>query len=243
MIMQPEKGHFYAVGVGPGAPDLITLRAARLIEDCDVVVAPRSNRSEESLALKIAAAHIKGQEVLEQVYPMVRDQEKTRAVWAEVADWILLRLEAGKSVVQITLGDPLIYSTSAYLLEALAARVSSDRLHIVPGISAMQAAAASFGLPLTLQEDRLTLMPATDLEAVSEALDRSETLALYKVGGGLPALRELLKSKGLLECSRLAYAVEQEGREQLFSDLDDVDASLGYMSAVLVHKAHKPWIA
>ncbi|MBP1628714.1 MAG: precorrin-2 C(20)-methyltransferase [Holophagaceae bacterium] len=86
-------------------------------------------------------------------------------------------------------------------------------------------------------------MPATDLDAVSEALDRSETLALYKVGGGLPALRELLKSKGLLECSRLAYAVEQEGREQLFTNLDDVDASLGYMSAVLVHKAHKPWIA
>nr|WP_320132673.1 precorrin-2 C(20)-methyltransferase [uncultured Holophaga sp.] len=243
MSLKPEKGHFYAVGVGPGAPDLITLRAARLIEGADVVVAPRSNRSEESLALRIAAAHIHQQEILEQVYPMVRDQEKTRAAWGEVADWILPRLGAGKSVVQITLGDPLIYSTSAYLLEALAAKLPAERLHIVPGISAMQAAAANFDLPLTLQEDRLTLMPATDLEAVSEALDRSETVALYKVGSGLPALRELLREKGLLDCARLAYAVEQEGRHQLFTDLDQVDASLGYMSAVLVHKARKPWIA
>ena len=243
MSLHPEKGHFYAVGVGPGAPDLLTLRAVRLIEAADVLVAPRSSRSEASLALKIAAAHIKRQEILEQVYPMVRDQEKTRAVWREVADQIVPSLAANKIVVQITLGDPLFYSTSAYLLEALADQVPPERLHLVPGISAMQAAAAAFSVPLTLQEDRLTLMPATDLDAVSKALENTETLALYKVGANLPDLRALLTAKGLLSCSRLVFAAEQEGREQVFANLDDVDARLGYMSVVLVYKGHRPWSA
>jgi precorrin-2/cobalt-factor-2 C20-methyltransferase len=242
MTLQAEKGHFYAVGIGPGAPDLITLRAARILEAADALVAPRSERSGESLALRIAAAHVHGQEVLVHAYPMNRDQASTRASWAQVADWVAMRMEAGQAVAQLTLGDPLLYSTSAYLLECLLERVPAERLHVVPGISAMQAAAAAFGAPLTVQEDRLTLMPATDLAAVARALDGCETLVLYKVGGQLPALRALLAERGLLDQARLGCAVEQAGREVLYRDLGEpVDAALGYLSVVLVRCGHRPW--
>ena len=248
MTMQAEPGHFYAVGIGPGAPDLITLRAARILEAADALVAPRSDRSErsggsgQSLALRIAAAHVHDQEVLVHTYPMHRDQASTRASWAQVADWVAIRLQAGQAVAQITLGDPLLYSTSAYLMECLLERVPAERLHVVPGISAMQAAAAAFGAPLTVQEDRLTLMPATDLAAVARALDSCETLVLYKVGGQLPALRALLAERGLLAQARLGCAVEQAGREVLYRDLGDpVAAALGYLSVVLVRCGHRPW--
>lgn len=239
--MKPQPGHFYAVGVGPGAPDLLTLRAARLVEGCDSLIAPRSERSEQSLALRIVSAHIGDQEILEHAYPMTRDPERTRTSWEKAAEWATARLEAGKSVVQITLGDPLLYSTSSYLLGALRTRVSGDRLHVVPGISAMQATAAAFQEDLTLQEDRLTLLPATDLKAMEEALDHSETVVLYKVADQLDSVIELLEGKGLLDQARLAFAVEQD-RQQLVYDLRQAKGTrLGYMSVVLVRTGRRTW--
>jgi precorrin-2/cobalt-factor-2 C20-methyltransferase len=241
--MKAEPGHFYAVGVGPGAPDLLTLRAARLIEGCDALIAPRSERSGTSLALGIVRAHLRGQEILEHSYAMTRDQARARGTWAAAADWAATRLEAGKSVVQITLGDPLVYSTSSYLLQALRQRIGPERIHVVPGISAAQAAAAAFQEDLALQEDRLTLMPATNLAAVAEALDHSETVVLYKVADHLDGLIDLLEQRGLLEHARLAFAVEQE-RERLIPDLAQARGTrLGYMAVVLVRTGHRDWEA
>jgi precorrin-2/cobalt-factor-2 C20-methyltransferase len=239
--MKAEPGHFYAVGVGPGAPDLLTLRAARLIEGCDTLIAPRSERSETSLALAIVREHLRDQEILEHIYPMTRDQARTRATWEAAADWAIVRLGAGKSVVQITLGDPLVYSTSSYLLQALRERIGPERIHVVAGISAAQAAAAAFQEDLALQEDRLTLMPATNLAAVAEALDHSETVVLYKVADHLDELISLLEQRGLLNHARLAFAVEQE-RERLIPDLRAARGSrLGYMAVVLVRTRHRDW--
>jgi precorrin-2/cobalt-factor-2 C20-methyltransferase len=239
--MRPEPGHFYAVGVGPGAPDLLTLRAVRLIEGCDALVAPRSEHSRTSLALGIVRAHLRGQELLEHAYPMTRDRPRTEAAWGEVAAWILPRLEAGRSVVQVTLGDPLIYSTCSYLLEALRPRLDPGRIHLVPGISAMQAAACAFQEDLALQDDRLTLLPATDLAAAARALETSETVAFYKVGDRLDPLIDLLAAKGLLDRARLAFAVEQE-RQRLVADLRTARGTrLGYLSVVLVRTGRKGW--
>jgi len=239
--MKPEPGHFYAVGVGPGAPDLLTLRAVRLIEGCDALVAPRSERSSESLARHIVRDHLRTQAVLEHVYPMTRDPERTRYSWAHVASWILQHLNQGHSVVQVTLGDPSIYSTIGYVMEALRTQVHPERLHVVPGISAFQAAAAAFGEDLALQEDRVLLMPATDLHAVAEALDHCERLVLYKVADRLDPLIDLLERRGLLDQARLAYAVEQD-RAELLPDLRQARGSrLGYLSVVLVRTGRRTW--
>jgi precorrin-2/cobalt-factor-2 C20-methyltransferase len=145
-------------------------------------------------------------------------------------------------VVQITIGDPLIYSTSAYLLEALRERMPAERILVVPGISAMQAAAARFGDPLTIQDDRLILMPAVRLEQVEAALQQCETLVLYKVGPRLKALTQLLAQQGLLERARLVCHVEQEGREVIINRLtNDLPEAMGYMSTVIVQLGRKGW--
>ncbi len=236
------SGHFYAVGVGPGAPDLLTLRAARLIETADLIIAPKSSKSTESLALAAVRPLLKGQELVENVYPMERNQEATRSCWAEAADLVASRCVQRQSVVQITIGDPLIYSTSAYLVEALMDRMLPEKIHLVPGISAMQAAAALFGDPLTIQEDRLILMPATRIEDVELALGQCETLVLYKVGPRLNELVALLDRHDLLDNSRLVCHLEQAGRQVVVNPITrNLPAEVGYMSTVIVRTGHRSW--
>lgn len=238
-----QPGHFYAVGVGPGSPDLLTLRAAGLIESADTVIVPRSELAGESLALVTIRDLIHEQEVVEHVYPMKRDSARTRACWAEVAAEVAARTSAGLSVVQVTIGDPMIYSTSSYLLESLMEILPADRIHIVPGISAFQATASLLGEPLTLQEDRLSIMPATDMEEVARALDRCETLVLYKVGPRLRRLGALLASRDLLDRASLACYVEQDGKEVIFRDFREAlsDENHGYMSTVIVRLGRRSW--
>jgi precorrin-2/cobalt-factor-2 C20-methyltransferase len=233
--------HFYAVGVGPGAADLVTLRAVRLIESCDYVIAPRSRMMNSSRALDIVQAFItEQQEVVEQIYAMKRDDHATRASWEEIAADCAERCAAGQSVVQITLGDPLIYSTSCYLIEALRSRLDDDHIHVVPGISAFQSAAAHFCEALTLQEDQLCLMPASDLARVAQALDHCQQLVLYKIGPRLPQLVELLRERGLLDFARLVSNAEQ-AEERIVTRLEEADPALGYLSCVLIRVDHRPW--
>jgi len=237
-----QPGHFYAVGVGPGSKDLLTLRAVRLIESADVIIAPRSRRADESLAMRAIQDHIRGQEVVDHVYAMERDEAKTLSTWMRMADLVVERCSAGRSVVQITLGDPLIYSTSCYLLGLLKERMDDSHVHVVPGISAFQAASCLFAEALTIQEDRVLLMPATDLAHVDRALGECETLILYKAGRQIDALADLLDRKGLLQRACLACYAEQEGREFITRDLRSGGAGThGYMATVVVHIGRRRW--
>ncbi|MBN2712361.1 MAG: precorrin-2 C(20)-methyltransferase [Planctomycetes bacterium] len=241
-IEKAAPGNFYAVGVGPGSPDLLTIRALRLIESADIIVAPRSELSKESLAVKSVEPYLSNQEVVEHVYPMSRDQEGTNECWREIAERVNGWCGEGKSVVQITIGDPSVYSTSSYLLFALTEMMEEERIHVVPGITAFQAAAARFHECLSLQDDRMVLLPAGNMDAVADALDNHETVIIYKAGKHLAKLRELLSQKGLLEQARLACYVEQEGKERLWKNFGEVDLDeAGYMATVLVRTGWRKW--
>jgi precorrin-2/cobalt-factor-2 C20-methyltransferase len=236
-----QPGHLYLVGVGPGAPDLLTLRAVNIIGGVDVVVAPRSSASGSSLALDVVRPHLREQEVIEHVYPMARDQEQTSRCWAQMADLCVERLHAGQSVAHITLGDPLIYSTCVYLLQEIGDRVSPSNIHLVSGISAMQGAAARLNCMLLTQNDRLILLPADDLAAVADALDHCETLVIYKIANRIAAVMALLRSRDLLSSASLVCYAEQSG-EQIYRTLDGVhDERLGYMSIMIVRVGHRSW--
>jgi precorrin-2/cobalt-factor-2 C20-methyltransferase len=235
-------GHFYAVGVGPGKPDLLTIRAARTIEAADRILAPRSERSEISLALKAVEPHLNAQHIDERVYPMTRDEAGTQAFWGDVARDAAAACEAGEAVVHITIGDPLIYATSSYLLASLTTRLPAERIHVVPGISAFQAAASRLHETLLLQEDRMGILTGADLDAVAAALDQNETVVLFKVSRNLDAIRDLLGKRGLLGAARLACYVEQDDRELLCTDLGDLDElPRGYMATLIVRTGSRAW--
>ncbi|EAT15771.1 precorrin-2 C(20)-methyltransferase [Desulfuromonas acetoxidans] len=238
----PQPGHFYAVGIGPGSPDLLTLRAARLVEQCDVILSPQARTATKSLALEAVRPFLSNQEIIVLNYPMERNDQRTRQRWQQLADDVVQRCAHGQSVVQVTLGDPLIFATSSYLLQALADQMPADHLHVVPGISAFQTSASRFGEVLTLQEDRLTLMSATNLDAVAQALDHCETLVLYKAGGCIDSLMELLRQRNLLSQARLVSCGEQGDHELLVDDLSQWTMTpLSYMTTLIVKIGQRGW--
>jgi precorrin-2/cobalt-factor-2 C20-methyltransferase len=235
--------HFYAVGVGPGAPDLVTLRAANIIRSADLIIAPKSARSETSLSLQIVQDIIEPwQKVVTRVYAMERNEEQTNKNWSMVAQEIGAYIKEGKSVVQITIGDPLVYSTSIYLINALQKLIPESAIHVVPGISAFQAGAAAVCEPLTIQEDRLTLMSARDLDAVANALDHSETVVLYKSASVMNELYALLSLRGLVQSTRVICYVEQQGKEAIYFDMETAaKLAHGYMATVIIRTGQKKW--
>ncbi len=237
-----QPGHFYAVGVGPGDPELVTLKTAHLVKTADVVFAPQSKASKNSIALQAVAPLLDGQEIVITQYPMVRDNRATREHWQRIAADVVKRCKAGQSVVQVTLGDPMIFATSSYLMDALAENLPQENIHATPGISAFQMVASCFNRPLTLQEDRLLIMSATDLVAVERALGECETLVLFKAAGDLPALLGLLKKHNLLHCAKLVSAGGQGEHEVRVADLSRWEQTrLGYMTTMIIHIGEKSW--
>lgn len=236
-----QAGHMYLIGVGPGSPDLLTLRAVNILSSVDVVIAPRSSVSSDSLALNVVRPHLGNQEIVEQIYPMERDIEQTRRCWAQMANLSVERINRGESVAHITIGDPLIYSTAAYLFEQIGDRIPMEKIHVVSGISAMQAASARVGEQLLIQNDRLMLLPADNLKAVEQAFDLCETLVIYKIGARIDPLIELLRKYELTKKARLVCYAEQE-RERIYIDLEKAQGErLGYMSTMIVHLGHRAW--
>lgn len=235
-------GHFYAVGIGPGASDLLTVRAVRLIESADIILSPQANGTNRSLALAAIAPYLGAQQVETVNYQMKRDGQSTTERWNAVAADVLDWCGAGKSVVMVTIGDPLIFATTSYLLQGLETGMPLEKIHVVPGISAFQIAASRFNEPLTLQEDRLTLMSATDLVAVEAALGSCETLVLYKAAGVIDELLALLDRKELRGAARLVSSVEQGAGEQIVSDLTGFDPQgLNYMTTMIIRCGHRGW--
>ena len=239
---QIQKGHFYALGVGPGSPDLLTLRAVDVIRNSGVILCPRSAVSRDSLALEIIRDHIFDQEIIEHVYPMQRSETKVRESWLRASEIIAFHCLRGRTVAQVTLGDPHIYSTCAYVLPVIEKALGPGRTHIIPGITAFQSCAANFTQSLTTQEDRLTLMPGTDMAEVEKAIGGCETLVLYKTGRKLQQLFDLLKRQGLERHARVVFNSGMPGKEKIYQDLEQaLEDEPGYLACVLIYTGRRKW--
>jgi precorrin-2/cobalt-factor-2 C20-methyltransferase len=236
-------GHYYAVGVGPGAADLLTVRAVNIIKTADIIIAPRSSISDDSLALKTIKNLLSdNQTVIDHQYAMIRDEDETIERWKPVANQITDYCKSNKSVVQITIGDPHIYSTIAYVIPFLIGTIDEKNIHIVPGISAFQICASKFISPLTIQEDRLSILPATDLEMVSKALKNAETIVLYKCAKQLSALEKLLIAHGLERCCKVVCYAEQGSKEIIYDDIHTAaQQGNGYMATAIIYAGRKKW--
>lgn len=235
-------GHFYAVGIGPGSSDLLTLRAIRIIESADILLAPQAQGANRSLALAAIEPYIHQQQIETLNYPMKRDASSTRERWFSMAQQVVGWCAAGKSVAMLTIGDPLIFATTSYLLQGLEAGLDKNKIHVIPGISAFQIAASRFHDALTLQEDRLMLMSATNLVAVEAALSHCETLVLYKAGGVITELLALLDKYALRGAAHLVSAVEQGDAELVVDNLENfVPTTMNYMTTMIIHCGRRSW--
>jgi precorrin-2/cobalt-factor-2 C20-methyltransferase len=196
-------GTLYGVGVGPGAPDLLTRRAVRILRKADVIVLPRSSDYGVSTAWKIVRSVVRkigGQEHLFLTFPMSRDPAKHTLAWDKAFARIGPRVEQGLSVAFATEGDPSLYSTFIYLQREAPRRWPEIRIEVVPGVSSIAAVPAVTGVPLADGLERIAIVPAGyGVNDLVDILNRFDTTVLMKIGPEIPNVVAALELTGLID--------------------------------------------
>jgi precorrin-2/cobalt-factor-2 C20-methyltransferase len=240
--MQSEKqfGKLYGVGVGPGAPDLMTLRAVKVLRDADVIAIPRANRFVKSVAWRIAEPNVpkrETQELLMLEFPMTKDAAVLAPAWDVAFIEIGRRLEQGKSVAFITEGDPLFYSTFTYLKNQAPKRWPGITIEIVPAVSSFTAVPSVIQTTIADGQERVAVVPASyGLEELPAILKLFDTVLLMKVSSVMPRLVAALEAEGLLD--RAVYVSKATMEQQLIvTDLPSIqNDKCDYFSMVMVKK-------
>jgi precorrin-2 C20-methyltransferase / precorrin-3B C17-methyltransferase len=232
-------GHLYGVGVGPGDPELITLKAARLIKNADVI-AYHSGTAGRSIARTIADSLI-SENVVEEllIYPVTTGPTDhplgyygaVDDFYDESAERLSKHLDAGRSVVVLAEGDPLFYSSYMYLHDRLSHRFPSE---IVPGVTSLTAAATALRTPLARHEDILTVLPGTlPVPELARRLADTDAAAIMKLGRTFAGVREALRQAGRLDDA--LYVERATTGEQRIMPVTEVDAdAVPYFSMIVV---------
>ena len=229
----------YAVGVGPGDPELLTRKAERILRSADVICAPTGAAEAGSYALSIVEEFLdrERQEVLVQVFPMVKNQQGLDPFWEQAADQVASRIAKGKDVAFITIGDPFLYSTYLYIHRIFQAKYPEIRIEVVPGISSILAASAASGVPLGLGGEKIAILPAAyEDDELKRTLEEFDTVILMKVNRVFDRVYAVLKELGR---ERQGVFVRRVGssEEEIHFDLEAlVGQKLDYLSMLIVRK-------
>jgi precorrin-2/cobalt-factor-2 C20-methyltransferase len=232
------SGTLYGIGLGPGDPELMTLKAHRLISSAGVIAYPAPDTG-ESFARSIAAEIIPaGAREIPIVVPMRVDRFPARQIYDKAAGEIAEVLERGIDVVTLCEGDPFFYGSFMYLFERL-----SDRflIEVVPGVTSLTACAAQLRRPLTSRNDVLTVIPGPlPDDEIRPRIEAAQAVAVMKVGRHLPRLKALLEAMGLLE--RAGYVERASLADQKVNRLVDLQADTApYFSMILIYKGDEAW--
>lgn len=220
-------GILYGVGVGPGDPELMTLKALKAAKAADVIAVPHKEK-EKCLALRIAlgaAPELEEKEIVAVDMPMTKDPVRLEKAYQAGADSLCALLDAGKTVCFLTLGDPTVYSTYLYLHQRVAAR--GYETHIIPGVTSFCAAAAELGISLCENKEQLHVIPGTYTPA--EALSLPGTKVMMK--NDLPKTLPVLKEQGTW-----AAMVENCGlpNQHVYRNVAEIPENAGYFSLLIV---------
>jgi len=177
-----KTGMIYGIGVGPGDPDLVTMKAVKALKKVDFVFEAASASEKESIAGRIAKKYYsKSAKLMTLVFPMVNDARTRNDAWKKNAGIVAGRLLSGHDCAFVTIGDPMIYSTCSYLLAELRKLIPSLKSEIIPGITSFQTAAAKCQEPLVEDRETLTVIPSFSTETLKELKKHeSGTLVLMK---------------------------------------------------------------
>lgn len=231
-------GRLYGIGLGPGDPDLVTVKASRLLARLPYVFAPKADDASASIARSIASAHAGAAvEFRELVYPMTRDLGQLEQRWREAAEVVVDVLASGHDAGFITLGDPMLYSTFSYLMRAVRQLLPAAEIEVVPAVMSFAASAALTQFILGERDSKLTVAPAPDDKGAMDTLiGRGGRLVLMKVGKRLPQLVEWLREAQCLHTARLVVRAGLPG-QQIFDDLSQIPdlERAGYLSTLLVN--------
>jgi precorrin-2/cobalt-factor-2 C20-methyltransferase len=231
-------GTAYGLGVGPGDPELITVKALRLLQAAPIVAYPAPDEG-DSFARAIVAAHLRAdQEEIAIRVPMLTDRPPAQAIYDHAAEQIGARLAAGRNVAILCQGDPFFYGSFMYLFGRLAERFPVE---VVPGVSSLTASAAALGAPLAARNDCLAVLPAPLPEPdLTTRLDACDAAAIIKLGRHFTKVRRIIETLGLTDRAR--YVERATLPVQRVLPLAEVDAdAVPYFSMILLHKRGEAW--
>jgi len=237
-------GTLYGIGVGPGDPEWMTVKAARILAACRHVCVPRSRDAADSVALEIARPYLRPDAVIhETTFLMTSDRDLLRQSHRQAAQEVLAVLASGEDCCFLTLGDAMLYSTYIYLLRELRESCPAVKVETVPGITAFSAAAALTSFPVGEGKQTVTIVPASDDMAVlRRALDGGGSVVLMKVGARLEKVLDELDARGLTEH---AVFVSHAGMasQRIETDLRSLrgaPSQTGYLSILIIQAGPSP---
>lgn len=216
----------YGIGVGPGDKELLTVKAVRIIESCDIIVAPSATEGGESIALETARDYIKeGTEVVVKHFPMGKKDRVLKAL--EAYEFIESKLREGKNVAFLTIGDPYVYSTYIHMLTHM--REDGFEVVTVPGITSFCAAASLVDRTLVIGNEKLVIMPATKVKEITD----EKFIVIMKVYKHEEEVLDVLEEKGF----DYVYAsrVGREG-QLVLTDREEILKVRDYMSLIIASR-------
>jgi precorrin-2/cobalt-factor-2 C20-methyltransferase len=204
------------VGCGPGDPELLTVKAADMLRNADVIYTPTAREGKPSIALSIVQRYVNATaKIVELIFPMVKDREQARLYWRRNAEQIAETAKMGKKVVYLTVGDPSLYSTWIYIQREITSRYPEINVKIIPGIPSVFAFAAQAKISLVEGDETLGIIPACyDLEKVKRTANSCDTVVFLKDGRYFGAVIDMLGSAGFSDDSMITIAQDVSGEKE-----------------------------
>jgi len=200
------------IGVGPGDPDLLTVKAVKAIQSADVIMCPASKEDRPSIALSVVNSIIdksKNQEIVKLIFPMTKDKDILDAHWKENSKIMAEKVLSGQNVVYLTVGDPYLYSTWIYMHREIRQNHPDMKITVIPGIVSIFTFAAKVGISIAEGAEKVSIIPSCyDLSSVKEIAKNSEVLVFLKDGRYFDQVIELLKESGFPDNS--IFAIGQD---------------------------------
>ena len=225
------RGKLYSVGIGPGDPELMTLKSVRLLKECDVVAIPQGDNG--ILTAKAIVNNVVNLDEKEQVMiymPMTKHMAAMDKAHREGADAIEKLLDEGKNVVFITLGCPTVYATCIYVHKLVLA--DGYEAELVAGVTSICAVAAKLNTSLCERAEPLIVLPGSYKES-SKFLDGPGNKVLMKSASEIGRVRDELREKGLIKNAGMVERCGLPG-ERVYHDLEEIDPKSSYFSVILV---------
>jgi precorrin-2/cobalt-factor-2 C20-methyltransferase len=238
--MTTKTGTLYGIGVGPGDPELITLKAVKVLHRVPQIFAACSTKNSYSLALSIVRCHLNGAGIEHLPFPMSKDPQVLASAWEDNARRVLEVLDAGSDAAFVTLGDPLTYSTFGYLLKTLKRLQPEVRIVTIPGITSYSAAAARTHIPLTEGEESFYLVSgALGAARLKEVIDKSDNIVILKTYRYFADICQTLEEMDLLDRATCISRCGLDG-ETVVENLRDLKGrELPYLSMIIIKKQGK----
>lgn len=230
------KGKFYGIGVGPGDPDLITLKGVKVLNKVDIVISPESVKGKGSIAFNIAEEHLgEDIEILKLTFPMTYDEEILNDIWNNNAEIILEKLNEGKNIAFLTLGDPMVYSTYMYMLNAL--KNKNVEVETIPGITSFCATASQTNIPISKGDETICILPLRKgCENLDYVLDNFDNIIVMKPSHDNKLLAQKLTQKKL-DNKFVMVSKCGTNEQEITYDIDRLkNDKVPYLSTVIIKK-------